>query len=50
MSQAPVLRDLGSTNGTFVNNAKAEQVHLVDGDVIRIGEASVVFKSHWLER
>jgi pSer/pThr/pTyr-binding forkhead associated (FHA) protein len=32
------LRDLGSTNGTFINNQKAkERVHLRDGDTIAIG-------------
>jgi len=32
------LRDLGSTNGTFVNDEKVQQVHLKDGDVIRGGK------------
>jgi hypothetical protein len=31
------LRDLGSTNGTFVNNQRVESIELAPGDVIRIG-------------
>jgi transcriptional regulator of acetoin/glycerol metabolism len=33
-----VLNDLGSTNGTFVNGARVEQVPLKAGSVLRIGE------------
>ena len=32
------LRDLGSTNGTFVNGLKAETAHLKNGDRIQGGE------------
>ncbi|MGI8641166.1 MAG: protein kinase domain-containing protein [Pyrinomonadaceae bacterium] len=32
------LRDLGSTNGTFVNGIKVETAHLVNGDRIQGGE------------
>ena len=36
-----VVRDLGSTNGTFVNGARVipndEPLHMFDGDVLRIG-------------
>jgi len=32
------LRDLGSTNGTFVNGIKVETAHLKDGDRIQGGE------------
>lgn len=32
-----LLRDLGSTNGCFVNNARATEQVLADGDVIRFG-------------
>jgi hypothetical protein len=32
-----VLRDLGSTNGTFVNGARVERVELANGDSILIG-------------
>jgi pSer/pThr/pTyr-binding forkhead associated (FHA) protein len=31
------IRDLGSTNGTYVNDEKIEQASLWDGDLIRIG-------------
>jgi len=33
------LRDLGSTNGTFVNNQRVERVRLVEGDVIAAGQS-----------
>jgi eukaryotic-like serine/threonine-protein kinase len=33
------LRDLGSTNGTFVNNHRVERVRLVSGDVIAAGQS-----------
>ena len=32
-----VLRDLGSSNGTFVNNQRVERTELRDGDVISLG-------------
>ncbi|MBK8480747.1 MAG: protein phosphatase 2C domain-containing protein [Proteobacteria bacterium] len=44
-----VLRDMGSTNGTYVNNVRTERANLIDGDVIRIGRTAMVFKSHRLE-
>jgi serine/threonine-protein kinase len=33
------LRDLGSTNGTFVNNRRVERVRLVSGDLIAAGQS-----------
>src|SRR5271163_990624 len=33
------LRDLGSTNGTFVNNQRVERVRLVSGDLIAAGQS-----------
>jgi serine/threonine-protein kinase len=33
------LRDLGSTNGTFVNNQRVERVRLASGDVIAAGQS-----------
>ena len=42
----PAERYLGSTNGTFVNDVKARDTPLVDGDVIRVGTTPVAFKSH----
>jgi eukaryotic-like serine/threonine-protein kinase len=38
------LRDLGSTNGTFVNNNRVDRVRLVSGDVIAAGQS--VFRVH----
>jgi diguanylate cyclase (GGDEF)-like protein len=38
-----VLEDLGSTNGTFVNDHKVNRVTLKDGDVVRIGAAMLKF-------
>jgi hypothetical protein len=36
-----LLKDLGSTNGTFVNGARAASAELQDGDVIRLGETTL---------
>jgi serine/threonine-protein kinase len=33
------LRDLGSTNGTFVNNRRVDRVRLVSGDLIAAGQS-----------
>jgi hypothetical protein len=38
---AVVLRDLGSTNGTFVNDSRVERHILAEGDVIRAGATSL---------
>ncbi len=35
------LRDLGSTNGTFVNGQKLGQAHLGDGDVVHGGRTEI---------
>lgn len=40
-----VLKDLGSTNGTYVNNRRVERHELVDNDFIKFGGAMVKFKS-----
>lgn len=37
------VEDLGSTNGTFVNDRKISKWALVDNDVITIGKHSIVF-------
>lgn len=34
----PVLFDLGSSNGTFVNGLPISQITLMDGDVITMGD------------
>ena len=38
---AVVLRDLGSTNGTFVNEARVERHMLAEGDMVRAGATSL---------
>jgi pSer/pThr/pTyr-binding forkhead associated (FHA) protein len=38
------LRDLDSTNGTFLAGRRIEQQPLHDGDTVRIGDAQLVFK------
>jgi pSer/pThr/pTyr-binding forkhead associated (FHA) protein len=38
-----VLVDLGSTNGTFVNERRIQQHTLRDGDAIRIGRSTMRF-------
>jgi len=39
------VEDLGSTNGTLVNNRKITKHHLKNGDVIAIGKHDLVFVS-----
>jgi hypothetical protein len=40
-----VIHDLASTNGTFVNNRRIQRQPLMDNDVIRLGSATLVFKT-----
>jgi pSer/pThr/pTyr-binding forkhead associated (FHA) protein len=40
-----ILKDLGSTNGTYVNNKRIDKHELVDNDFIKFGSALVKFKS-----
>lgn len=40
-----VLRDSGSTNGTYVNNRRIDRTELVDNDVLKLGNAMLKFKS-----
>jgi pSer/pThr/pTyr-binding forkhead associated (FHA) protein len=44
-----ILRDLGSTNGTWVKDKRIEEHRLVNGDVFRIGGAQIFFKSGFTE-
>jgi diguanylate cyclase (GGDEF)-like protein len=37
-----ILRDLGSTNGTFCNGARVTERELVDGDKILVGSTSIL--------
>ncbi|MFQ5936273.1 MAG: GGDEF domain-containing protein [Acidiferrobacterales bacterium] len=38
----PILEDLGSANGTFVNGAQIEKHTLKDGDKIQVGSVSIL--------
>src|SRR5207248_6938913 len=38
------LRDLGSTNGTFVNGARVREGEVEPGSVVRIGETELVIE------
>ncbi|HEY3261651.1 MAG TPA: DUF3662 and FHA domain-containing protein [Pseudonocardiaceae bacterium] len=40
-----ILSDLGSTNGTTVNGQPVQTWQLGDGDVIRVGHSSLVFRT-----
>jgi hypothetical protein len=40
-----ILRDTGSTNGTYVNNRRIDRHELVDNDFIKFGSAMCKFKS-----
>ena len=40
-----MLSDLGSTNGTTVNGNPVQTWQLTDGDVIRVGHSSLVFRT-----
>ena len=40
-----VLRDSGSTNGTYVNNKRIDRHELVDNDFVKFGSAMLKFKS-----
>lgn len=42
--KGPQIHDLGSTNGTFVNEARVEKRYLQDGDLIRLGETVIKFR------
>lgn len=39
------IRDMGSTNGTFVNSERITSQRLADGDRITVGRTSVVFRA-----
>ena len=39
------IRDLGSTNGTFVNGERVTSEHLEDGDVVTVGRTSVTYRA-----
>lgn len=39
-----ILQDLNSTNGTWMHGDRVDRVALQDGDLLRIGDAQMVFK------
>ncbi len=41
---AVVIRDLGSTNGTFVNRAPIKEASLLPGQIVRMGAVEMVFE------
>lgn len=43
MTPLPLVRDLGSSNGTFVNGMQISEHALVDGDRLQVGESVFVF-------
>ncbi len=43
--QIAMLADLGSTNGTTVNGTPVQTWQLADGDVIKVGHSSLVFRT-----
>ncbi|MHC5038423.1 MAG: FHA domain-containing protein, partial [Planctomycetota bacterium] len=38
-----MIRDLGSRNGTFVNNTRITEAELKPGDIVRLGNLSLFF-------
>lgn len=40
----PRVRDLQSTNGTFLNGKKIREADLADGDRLRVGTTELIFK------
>jgi hypothetical protein len=45
LGQTIFLRDLNSTNGTFLDGERVTEVPLVDGAIVQIGATSLVFRS-----
>ena len=43
-SDSFLLRDLGSTNGTFVNGERITTAHLQDGDRITVGRTTMLYR------
>ncbi|MBL8118938.1 MAG: FHA domain-containing protein [Anaerolineae bacterium] len=42
-----ILEDLSSTNGTYVNNVRISEPHMLSvGDVVRIGHEQIIFHDH----
>lgn len=45
LGQPVLVRDLNSTNGTFVNGERISQVEIADGTTITIGSTQLVYRS-----
>ena len=45
LGQTVYLRDLGSTNGTFLDGERVTEIPLYDGAVVHIGATALVFRS-----
>jgi len=45
LGQPVLVRDLNSTNGTFVNGQRISQAEVADGSTIMIGTTHLVFRS-----
>ncbi len=43
-SGVPVLYDLSSSNGTYVNEEKVARVELTNGDIISVGKTEILFQ------
>ena len=39
------IRDLASTNGTFVNGERIASTRLIDGDQITVGRTAITFRA-----
>jgi pSer/pThr/pTyr-binding forkhead associated (FHA) protein len=48
--EAFILKDLGSTNGTWVHGQRIDQHILQDGDVFRISSVQIIFKRGFQEQ
>jgi hypothetical protein len=42
---APSVVDLGSTNGTIVDDVRSEQAEITDGSIITLGSTRIVFRN-----
>ncbi len=45
-SDSYLLRDLGSTNGTFLNGSRVKEAYLAPGDLIKAGNTSMEFVAY----
>ncbi len=44
-----ILKDLGSTNGTWMHGQKVQEYTLQDGDVFHVGRAQIIYKQGFQE-